>query len=514
MPATLQEHPVRSIGDSAFMNAESMTGIVLPNGLTAIGGSAFLGSSIESAYLPDSLASVGSYAFMSSQLLSIRLPDGIASIPDHAFDSCFRLKQIVLPASLTAIGDSAFEWCTALARVDLPAALASIGAKAFSGCSLLTFPDVRIPASLRSIGSQAFRSVSGGTIRFVGSAPAIGENAFMDSRFLAVYPHADDSWTEGVRRSYGAAWMLWQADDASLDVPDPARDASQALVSEMTSNWNDGMMLVGDSLEFVNDSTGSILVPGALGSLTRVERTGDGVVIEEYSQAGKLLWKKRIAYELPIWGGFYSGKTYNFFVFGQDNPDEDDSREVIRVVRYTKNWHRVDAASLYGANTRSPFGESLAMAEAGSFLYLHTCHNMYVTESNFSHQANLSCEIYMPTMSVVRVDCGFGDYTGYASHSNGQLCITDGEPSSRWTWATRLPARRCCTTCPIRRATPPTRAGPSSRCSTSPGAMPPASPSAAWRPRTPTTSPRGRASTSRRPPGPSTCSSPRWTSKT
>lgn len=38
-------------------------------------------------------------------------------------------------------------------------------------------------------------------------------------------------------------------------------------------------------------------------------------------------------------------------MFGQKNEEENDSKEVIRVVKYSKDWQRLGAASLYGANT-------------------------------------------------------------------------------------------------------------------------------------------------------------------
>ena len=39
----------------------------------------------------------------------------------------------------------------------------------------------------------------------------------------------------------------------------------------------------------------------------------------------------------------------------QSNAAESDSAEVIRVVKYDKDWNRLGAASLKGANTTIPF---------------------------------------------------------------------------------------------------------------------------------------------------------------
>lgn len=65
--------------------------------------------------------------------------------------------------------------------------------------------------------------------------------------------------------------------------------------------------------------------------------------------------QKDLPVELDLFGGFYAGDTDYFFVFGQENPQEDDSREVIRVVRYTKDWQRVDDARLLGGQYGAAF---------------------------------------------------------------------------------------------------------------------------------------------------------------
>ena len=78
------------------------------------------------------------------------------------------------------------------------------------------------------------------------------------------------------------------------------------------------------------------------------------VVIEDYDSAFQIQSAKEIDMELPIWGGFFAGEDYNFLVFGQENKDENDNQEVIRVVKYSKDWERIGSASLYGANTTIP----------------------------------------------------------------------------------------------------------------------------------------------------------------
>lgn len=102
--------------------------------------------------------------------------------------------------------------------------------------------------------------------------------------------------------------------------------------------------------------TNSYLVQNSDGTLTRLENTSSGIVVENYSADGKKLISRRtISKELNLFGGFYSGKDYNYLVFGQNNTSESDSKEVVRVVKYTKGWSKVNSCSISGVNTTKPF---------------------------------------------------------------------------------------------------------------------------------------------------------------
>ena len=91
------------------------------------------------------------------------------------------------------------------------------------------------------------------------------------------------------------------------------------------------------------------------GGYTRVESLGDKIAVEVYDKDFQLLTSDTVPMELSIFGGFYAGDGYNFLIFGQENPEESNQKEVIRVVKYSKDWKRLDQASLKGANTTIPF---------------------------------------------------------------------------------------------------------------------------------------------------------------
>lgn len=84
------------------------------------------------------------------------------------------------------------------------------------------------------------------------------------------------------------------------------------------------------------------------GGLTRVEYVNQLVVVEDYDSSFALQSSRTVPAELPIWGGFFAGEAYNFLVFGQENYSQDDNAEVIRVVKYSKDWQRLGQASLKG----------------------------------------------------------------------------------------------------------------------------------------------------------------------
>ncbi|MEQ2457178.1 S-layer homology domain-containing protein [Flavonifractor hominis] len=166
------------------------------------------------------------------------------------------------------------------------------------------------------------------------------------------------------------------------------------------------------------------------GVLTRVEYIGESIVVEDYDAGSFTLQGSRsIPMELPLFGGFFAGEEYNFFVFGQENPNEDDSREVVRVVKYSKQWQRLGQASLYGANTVTPFkAGSCRMAEGNGVLFVRTCHEMYQTSDGLNHQSSFTFTLDEDSMEFLTTQTGISNLaTGYVSHSFNQFLLLDGD---------------------------------------------------------------------------------------
>lgn len=176
----------------------------------------------------------------------------------------------------------------------------------------------------------------------------------------------------------------------------------------------------------------SHLYKNEIGGVTRVEYASFArrIVAEDYDGSFYLRAARDIPMELSDWGGFYAGENYNFFIFGQDNDLEKNDVEVIRVVKYSKDWQRLGQASLYGANTTEPFrAGSLRCAEYGDYLYIRTCHQMYRSKDGLNHQASMTLTVRQSDMVITNsAHKSIGNPSiGYVSHSFDQYVLVDQE---------------------------------------------------------------------------------------
>ena len=85
------------------------TEVVIPEGVTEIGESAFSCSHMPSVRFPSTLKKIGKEAFYFSLNCKIAFPDGLEVIEDEAFALCNVKSAVILPASIKSIGKKAFD---------------------------------------------------------------------------------------------------------------------------------------------------------------------------------------------------------------------------------------------------------------------------------------------------------------------------------------------------------------------------------------------------------------------
>lgn len=229
----------------------------------------------------------------------------------------------------------------------------------------------------------------------------------------------------------------------------------QAEGGQPSENLESGFVEMPDYFIASSPTYGSViksyLAPNGTDGYIRIEAIGEKVYVEEYSKDFAISSMKEIEMELDEFGGCFVGEKYNFLVFGQENPEDSDEVEVLRVVKYDKNWNRIGVRSVYGANTSYPFDAgSLRMTEVNDTLYIHTCHQMYASDDGSKHQANMtfvldeeSLEVTQQSYKVENID------VGYVSHSFNQFVVSDGTCLYRLDHGDAYPRAVIATKCPL-----------------------------------------------------------------
>ncbi len=145
----------------------------------------------------------------------------------------------------------------------------------------------------------------------------------------------------------------------------PAR-ASAVTEPELTNNdMSDDTPVFRHDYTIRASAAGMYLASNSTGYI-RIEHMPQKTLIEQYDFNFQFQWKQYIADELERFGGFYAGKDHYFLVYGQYNPNEEDTKEVIRVMKYDLNWNRLGSASIFGEQVWKPFAfGSLQMVEYG-----------------------------------------------------------------------------------------------------------------------------------------------------
>ena len=244
IPATYNNLPVTEIGDSAFFGDETITSVIISDGVTTIGEDAFYesyaltdlvipdsittigegafrgcptlksvhitdlaawcniafgsltanplnhadnlyldGSLLTELVIPDSVTTIGNYAFCYySKLTSVEIPDSVTVIGDSAFYFCDGLTELIIPDSVTVIGDCAFYRCLGLTELIIPDSVTIIGEEAFYWCDGLT--ELTIGNGVTTIGRAAFADTSMTSLTIPDNVASIGELAFNSCKEL------------------------------------------------------------------------------------------------------------------------------------------------------------------------------------------------------------------------------------------------------------------------------------------------------------------------------------------
>ena len=146
------------------------------------------------------------------------------------------------------------------------------------------------------------------------------------------------------------------------------------------------------------------------------------VSIKGYDSSGNLLEIKELPYQGEKFGGFYKGEEYNYLIFGNNNEEKNDSKEVVRIVKFDREFNELGSVSVNGAYTVEPFRSgSLRCAEIGQTILIHTSRRRYD-----GHQSQLTIAFNEDTMSLLNADDLGAFQRNHVSHDFNQFAMADG----------------------------------------------------------------------------------------
>ena len=242
---------VTNIGDSTFSGFNNLTSVSIPDSVTSIGKRAFyMCKALDDIKIKNKVTSIGEEAFRGcSSLTSITIPDSVTSIGEGAFCGCSGLmsievnennikydsrdnskaiidkntnelirgcKNTVIPNSVTSIGNSAFGSCEGLASITIPNSVERIEDSAFKDCTELT--SITIGNKVTSIGKYAFSDCSNLTsISIPKSVTSIGDGAFYRCKGLTSVTIPDSV------KTIGDGAFYWCTGLTSVTIPDSVK---------------------------------------------------------------------------------------------------------------------------------------------------------------------------------------------------------------------------------------------------------------------------------------------------
>ena len=171
---------------------------------------------------------------------------------------------------------------------------------------------------------------------------------------------------------------------------------------------------------YLYEENGNLVKLEAIENYDKKEK--NRVSIKRYDSSGNLLEIKELPYQGEKFGGFYRGEEYNYLIFGNNNEQNNDSKEVVRIVKLDRDFNELGSLSVNGAYTVYPFDAgSLRCAEIGQTVLVHTSRERYD-----GHQSQLTIAFNEDTMTLLNADDLDAFQRNHISHDFNQFAMADG----------------------------------------------------------------------------------------
>ena len=180
IPKTHEGKPVTQIDSHAFNGCDTITSVIIPEGVISIGACAFANcDELVEVTIPASVTVIGEHAFAGNDnftkvnifdlaawckiqfnnvfanplhyahrlyvdgkaISELIIPEGVSTVGDYAFTGLNHVISLTLPDTLIKIGDGAFFHCTRLRNVMMSEGVTHVGLGAFSMCEKLQYTE-------------------------------------------------------------------------------------------------------------------------------------------------------------------------------------------------------------------------------------------------------------------------------------------------------------------------------------------------------------------------------------
>ena len=178
---------VTAIGNRAFYLCTQLSGtVVIPNSVNTVGYTAFCRCDrMTEVVLPAKDVTYGNECFMTTGLTgTLTLPEGLVTVSSNMFHNNSKLTNVVLPSTLTTIASGAFSYCDKLESVQIPASVTLIQGNPFNSCE-------KIASVMVEEGNPEYHSVDNCIIHQATNTVVIGcKNSVIPDGVVAIGPYA------------------------------------------------------------------------------------------------------------------------------------------------------------------------------------------------------------------------------------------------------------------------------------------------------------------------------------
>ncbi len=178
---------VTAIGNQAFYLCTLLSGtVIIPNSVNTVGYLAFCRCDLMTeVVLPEKDVTYGNQCFLTTGLTgTLVLPEGLTVISNSMFSNNNNLSNVVIPNTVTTISGDAFSYCDNLEAVQIPSSVITIERNPFHSCE-------KIESVAVEEGNPVYYSENNCVINQLTNTIVIGcKNSVIPEGVLAIGPYA------------------------------------------------------------------------------------------------------------------------------------------------------------------------------------------------------------------------------------------------------------------------------------------------------------------------------------